>query len=81
MQERSTHTPANVEVRGWRDGRVVARRVCESEQEARALVEQWSEQDFTRVEIDDLSVEHGSGEILEPDLEIEASESDDRRTP
>jgi hypothetical protein len=36
VEERSRHTPIDVEVRGWRDGRIAMRQVCESEDEPAA---------------------------------------------
>jgi hypothetical protein len=74
MEQPSSHTPHNVEVRGWRDGRVAMRQICESEDEALALVEQWAEMGMTRVEIDDLSAHHGGDAILDPDVEIEPAD-------
>ena len=78
MTERAGHTPVNVVVVGWRDGRVVERVVCESEEEAAATAEHWAELDFARIEIEDLSVHHGPDQILEPGVEIEPAEADDR---
>ena len=64
----------DVKVVGWRDGEIGREQICESAEEAAALAEQWAELDFTRIEIEDLSVEHQLGDILEPELEIEPEE-------
>ena len=67
MFEEREGTPT-VEVRVYRDGALVHRELCESEEESAALVEQWAEQEGVECEIDDLSVRHRAGDVLEPDL-------------
>lgn len=78
MPEGSHHTPATVEVRGWQDDRLAMQQVCESEEEARALAEQWAELGLTRIEIDDFTVHHRGEAILGPDLEIDPAADEDR---
>ena len=75
VTERAGHVPVNVVVVGWRDGKIVDRVVCESEEEATALAEHWAELDYTRIEIQDLSVHHGPDEILEPGVEVESDDA------
>jgi hypothetical protein len=55
-----------IEVTVFRDGAVIDRVLCESEDEAAEVVERWSEQDGVQCQIDDLSVHHRAGDVLEP---------------
>jgi hypothetical protein len=64
-----------IEVTVYRDGAVIHRELCESETDAAAAVEQWSE--FGECQVDDLSVHHGATDILEPS-ESALPEDDDR---
>jgi hypothetical protein len=66
-------TEPTIEVTVFRDGAVVDRILCESDQDAIAVVEQWTEQPGVRCQIDDLSSRHRAGDVLEP----EESELDD----
>lgn len=59
--------PAGVEVRVFQHGHLVHLERCESEEEARNVVARWTEIDGTECEVDDLSVRHQLGEILEPE--------------
>jgi hypothetical protein len=56
-----------VEVRVYRDGTLVHTELCESEDDAALVVEQWSEQPRVTCEVDDLSVRHRAGDIAEPE--------------
>lgn len=55
-----------LEVRAYRHGKLVATELCESEDAAADLLQEWEEQPGVVCEIDDLSVAHAAGEILEP---------------
>lgn len=57
-----------VEVRVWLRGELVHTEFCESDEEASLVVDRWSELDGMQCEVDDLSVRHRPGEILEPDV-------------
>jgi hypothetical protein len=65
-----------IEVRLWRDGTMVARQWCEAPDDAAAVVSQWAEWGISAVDVDDLSVHHRGGQILEPDLEVDAAGAD-----
>jgi hypothetical protein len=56
-----------IEVRVFLHGELVHRELCESEDQAALVVEEWSELDGVDCEVDDLSVHHRPGEILEPE--------------
>lgn len=56
-----------VEVRVFRHGALVHRELCESEAEAAQIADWWSELEGVTVEVDDLSVRHRPGDVLEPD--------------
>lgn len=56
-----------VEVRVFRYGELIQRVLCESVEEAASVVEHWSELDGTECEVDDLSVHHHLGDVLEPE--------------
>jgi hypothetical protein len=58
---------APVEVRVYKEGRLIDSTVCESEAEASALIVHWSDVDDVEFEVDDLSSPHHTGEILEPE--------------
>lgn len=60
-QEGETPT---IEVRIYRDGRLIRRELCESEGEAALVVEHWDEVAGTECEVDDLSARHTSDQIL-----------------
>lgn len=63
-----------IEVRIYRNDQLMVRELCESEEEAAAVVEQWSDLENMHVSVDDLSARHGPEDILAPD---EPSMSDD----
>lgn len=56
-----------IEVRIYRHDKLLIRELCESEEEATAVVEQWSDVDNVHVLVDDLSTHHGPEDILAPD--------------
>lgn len=56
-----------VEVRVFRHGVLVHRELCESEAEAATIADWWSELEGVTVEVDDLTVLHRPGDILEPE--------------
>ena len=58
-------TPTIV-VRVYRHGALVAETLCESEEEAAATVDQWSEVDGVECEVDDLTFRHGPDDVFEP---------------
>lgn len=55
-----------VEVRVFRDGAMVATELCDSEEEAAAVVERWSEVAGVTTEVDDLAVRHRPEDVLAP---------------
>jgi hypothetical protein len=56
-----------LEVRVFRHGTLVHRELCESEEQASLVVDAWSELDGVRCEVDDLSIRHEPGQVLEPE--------------
>jgi hypothetical protein len=70
----------SIEVTVYRDGEVISRELCESEEEVTAVIEAWSEQTGVECQVDDLSVHHRAGDVLEP-TEAAVSEDNDRRHP
>lgn len=56
-----------IEVRVYRDDLLLARELCETEADAAAVVERWSDVDHVYVLTDDLSSHHDPGDILAPD--------------
>jgi len=62
-----TGETATIEVRVFRHGELVHRELCESEQQASLVVDEWAEMDGVTCEVDDLSVRHRPGQILEPE--------------
>jgi hypothetical protein len=56
-----------IEVRIYRNDQLLLLTLCESEQEAAKVVEQWSDVENVYVLVDDLSVHHRPGDILAPD--------------
>ena len=56
-----------VEVVVFRHGDEVHRELCESAEAAALVVEEWGEQDGVQCQVDDLSVHHRPGQILEPE--------------
>ena len=59
-------TPS-IEVRVFRHGELIERHLCESDEEAAVLVEQWSEVEDVNCFVDDLSFHHRVGDVLEPE--------------
>jgi hypothetical protein len=55
-----------VEVVVFRHGSEVHRELCESTEQAAAIVDAWSEQEGVHCQIDDLAVHHTPDQILEP---------------
>jgi hypothetical protein len=64
-----------VEVRMYRDGTMIHRELCESTEAAADIVELWSEVEGVECVVDDLSVEHRTGQILEPGEESTRDET------
>jgi flavodoxin len=56
-----------IEVRVFRHGELVHRELCESEEQASLVIDEWAELDGVECEVDDLSVRHRPGEIMEPE--------------
>ncbi len=56
------------EVRVFRHGTLVHRELVESEEQAALVIDEWAELDGVQCEVDDLSIRHHPGEILEPEL-------------
>ena len=65
-----------IDVRIYRDEQLLVRELCESEEEAAAVAEQWSDVENVYVLVDDLSAHHGPGDILAPD-ELPLSDDED----
>jgi hypothetical protein len=65
-----------VEVRVFRHGELVHRELCESEEQAALAVDEWSELEGVRCEVDDLTVTHRPGEILEPEPALDLDEDE-----
>lgn len=55
-----------LEVRIYDGARLLTRELCESEEEAAALVDQWSDVTNLSVVAEDLSSKHGPDDILAP---------------
>jgi hypothetical protein len=56
-----------IEVRVHRGDELLARELCETEEEAATVVEKWSDVEGVDVLVDDLSAHHGPEDILAPD--------------
>lgn len=56
-----------IEVRVYRDGRLIERELCESDEQAVLVVEAGEEIDGVECEVDDLSIRHRPGDVLEPE--------------
>lgn len=56
-----------IEVRVYRDGLLVHSELCETEDEALLIVDEWSEQPGVTCEVDDLSVRHRGDDVLAPE--------------
>lgn len=68
-QYRGDESPT-IEVRVFRHGELVSRHLCESEEQAQLVVDEWAELDGVRCEVDDLSVQHRPDDILAPDPDL-----------
>ncbi len=55
-----------VEVVVFRDGREVARELCDTREDAALAVERWSEDQGVVCQVDDLSVHHRPEDIRDP---------------
>lgn len=64
--EERDETPT-IEVRIFQHGKLVHTELCESEEQASLVVDEWAELDGVDCEVDDLSVKHDPGDILEPE--------------
>jgi hypothetical protein len=64
--EERDETPV-IEVRVFRHGELVHRELCESEEQAALVVDEWAELDGVECEVDDLTVRHGPDDILAPE--------------
>jgi len=58
-----------VEVTVYRHGELLHRELCDSAESAADLAEQWEELGDVECLVDDLSVRHRPGQILEPEAE------------
>jgi hypothetical protein len=67
---------AAIEVRIYRDEQLIARELCESEDNAAAVVDHWSEVGNVSFLVDDLSAQHTPGDILAPEPPEAANEAD-----
>ncbi len=56
-----------IEVRAFRHGALIHQELCESEEQATSIADEWSEFGDVSCEIDDLSIHHQPGDILEPE--------------
>jgi len=55
-----------IEVRVFRHGELVHRALCESEEQAKLVSDQWAELEGVQVQVDDLTVQHEPDQILAP---------------
>jgi hypothetical protein len=77
--EERGETPT-IEVRVFRHGELVRRELCESEEQASTVIDAWAELDGVTCEVDDLSVRHQQGQILEPEpAELRDADYPDQR--
>lgn len=65
-----------IEVRIYDHDRLLARELCESEEDAAAVVERWSDVANLFVVADDLSTKHGPDDILAPEEPLIGSDED-----
>lgn len=57
-----------IEVRVYRDDELITRELCESEEQAAQVVQDWETVDERlECEVDDLSFRHRPGDLLEPE--------------
>ena len=77
--EERDETPT-IEVRVFRHGELVHQELCESEEQASLVVDEWAQLDGVECEVDDLSVHHQPGDILEPEVaELREEDYPDQR--
>jgi hypothetical protein len=70
MTENERHDMADtptIEVRIYRDDELIDHTLCESDEEATALVARWGEIDDVTCEVDDSSYRHRPDDILTPE--------------
>jgi len=65
-QYAANSTPS-IEVRVFRDGELVDRQLCESDDEAAEVVERWSQIEGVTCLVDDLSFHHTPNDVLAPE--------------
>jgi hypothetical protein len=65
-----------IELHIYGNDQLLVRELCESEEDAAAVVDQWSDVGNVSVIVDDLSAHHGPGDILAPD-ELAVSDDED----
>lgn len=56
-----------IEVRVYQHGRLLRRELVESEEAAAVVLDIWSELEGVTCEVDDLTVQHVPGQVLEPE--------------
>lgn len=71
----ATESPT-VEVVVFRDGREVARELCDTREDATGAVERWSEEPGVVCQVDDLSVHHRPEDIRDPSADEPAGDDD-----
>jgi hypothetical protein len=65
-----------IELRIYRNGRLLVQELCETEEDAAAVVEHWSDVENLYVLVDDLSARHAPGDILAPDESLMSAAED-----
>lgn len=63
-----------IEVRVFLHGDLIERALCESEEDAAQVLDQWSEVDDVTCLVDDLSFHHAPGDVLAPEPSEPADE-------
>lgn len=63
-----------IEVRVFREDRLLAVELCEDEQEVAEIVARWSEHDVTFL-VDDLGTHHSPEDILSPELPADGGDA------
>lgn len=66
-ENRTWDDSPTVEVRIYRGGQLVHTELCESDAEAADVADRWGEDASVTVEVDDLTIRHRPGDVLEPD--------------
>lgn len=80
MLDEASESPT-VEVRVRRDDELIHRQLCETAEDAAAIVSYWSEIEGVRCEVDDLAVRHRPDQILEPGPDDPFADPDVARAP